>query len=159
MLEKKRELIEADTQELEEKKVAFATEKLEFEVQAQRIQETSEKLQEEGARVWEEKAVFDADKEQLDQISHDINIERSLLQAELLKAEELEHELIHRENMLKMLQFNKDNKDKATCNQGILPAYTSCPNLKMDNQQAYIQTLSPGGEHFDRQNVVHAPQM
>ena len=32
MLEKKRELIEADTQELEEKKVAFATEKLEFEV-------------------------------------------------------------------------------------------------------------------------------
>ena len=52
----------------------------------------------------------------MDQISHDINIERSLLQAELLKAEELEHELIHRENMLKMLQFNKDNKDKATCN-------------------------------------------
>ena len=60
--------------------------------------------------------MFDADKEQLDQISHDINIERSLLQAELLKAEELEHELIHRENMLKMLQFNKDNKEKATCN-------------------------------------------
>ena len=32
MLEKKRELIEADTQELEEKKAAFVTEKLEFEV-------------------------------------------------------------------------------------------------------------------------------
>ena len=90
-------------------------------------------MQEEGAKVWEEKAVFDADKEQLDKIGHDINLERSLLQAELLKAEELEHELIHRENMLKMLQFNKDTKDKANNNTGLLPPYTSCPNLKMEN--------------------------
>ena len=34
MLEKKHELIQADALELEEKKQAFATEKLEFEVQA-----------------------------------------------------------------------------------------------------------------------------
>ena len=68
----------------------------------------------------------------MDKISHDINIERSLLQSELLKAEELEHELIHRENMLKMLQFNKNTRDKANHAAGVLPPYTSCPNLKME---------------------------
>ncbi len=51
----------------------------------------------------EEKATFDFEKESLDKVKHDIDIERSLLQAEFLKAEELEHELIHRDNLLKML--------------------------------------------------------
>ena len=32
-----------------------------------------------------------------------------------------------------MLQFNKDTKDKANNNTGLLPPYTSCPNLKMEN--------------------------
>lgn len=60
----------------------------------------------------EEKAAFDFEKEQLDKVKHDLDIDRSLLQAEFMRAEELEHELIHRENMLKMLIYNKDNKDK-----------------------------------------------
>lgn len=66
-------------------------------------------------------------------MKYDIDIERSLLQAEFLKTEELEHELIHRENLLKMLIFNKEHKDKQRDTTGLLPPYTSCPNLKMEN--------------------------
>jgi hypothetical protein len=50
-----------------------------------------------------------------------------------LQAEELEHELVHRENMLKMLIFNKENKDKGKEAGGYIPPYTSCPNLKREN--------------------------
>jgi hypothetical protein len=50
-----------------------------------------------------------------------------------LQAEELEHELVHRENMLKMLIFNKENKDKGKEARGYIPPYTSCPNLKREN--------------------------
>ena len=123
---------------------------------AQKIQETSERLQEEREKVLEEKAVFDLEKEQLDRIKHDIDIERSLLQAEFMRTEELEHELIHRDNMLKMLQFNKDHKEKVNHAGGLLPPYTSCPNLKMENLAHGIQTLSPGGEHYDRQQFTSA---
>jgi hypothetical protein len=49
-----------------------------------------------------------------------------------LKAEELEHELTHRENMLKMLQFNQDRQEKGIIN---IPSYTSCPGLKHGVQQ------------------------
>ena len=42
----------------------------------------------------------DGEKEQLDRIKHDIDIERSLLQAEFMRTEELEHELIHRDNLI-----------------------------------------------------------
>ena len=69
-------------------------------------------MQVELAKVLEEKASFDFQKEQLDKVKYDIDIKRSLLQAEFLKQEELEHELIHRENLLKMLIFNKEHKDK-----------------------------------------------
>ena len=108
-------------------------EKQEFEELAARIQETSQNLQSEKARVLEEKAVFDQEKERLDKIKHKIDLERSLLQAEFLKAEELDHELVHRENMLKMLQYNKEHRDKITNGGGLLPPYTSCPNLKAEN--------------------------
>ncbi len=47
-----------------------------------------------------------------------------------MKAEELDHELTHRENMLKMLQFNQDRQDRGINN---LPSYTSCPGLKHPN--------------------------
>lgn len=100
----------------------------------------------------EEKATFDFEKESLDKVKYDIDIERSLLQAEFLKAEELEHELIHRDNLLKMLQFNKEHKDKMKDTGGLLPPYTSCPNLKMENVQGHnLTSLSPGGEFYDRQ--------
>lgn len=133
LLEKKRELIETDRQALEENTISFEQEKIEFDAMAEKINETSERLQVEREKVLEEKAKFDLEKEHLDKIKYDIDIERSLLQAEYLKAEELEHELIHRENMLKMLIFNKEHKEKQTEAGGLLPPYTSCPNLKMEN--------------------------
>ncbi len=52
-------------------------------------------------------------------------MERSVLQSEFMHAEEMEHELTHRENMLKMLQFNHDRKEIGDV--GSLPIYTSCP--------------------------------
>lgn len=113
--------------------MSLEQEQIEFESMAEKIQETSEQLQTQREKVLEEKAAFDFEKEQLDKVKHDIDIERSLLNAEFLKNEELEHELIHRENMLKMLLFNKEHKDKQREAGGLLPPYTSCPNLKMEN--------------------------
>ena len=54
----------------------------------------------------EEKAVFDTEKERLDRLKHEIDVERAILQSDFARLEEFEHELTHRENMLKMLQFN-----------------------------------------------------
>lgn len=51
----------------------------------------------------DEKSVFDEEKDKLDKFKHDIDIERSILQSDFARLEELEHELTHRENMLKML--------------------------------------------------------
>lgn len=103
-----------------------------FEELAQKIAQTGERLADERGRVLEEKAVFDNEKEQLDKYKFEIDTESSLLQNEFLQAEELEHELVHRENMLKMLIFNKENKDKGK-DGGYIPPYTSCPNLKREN--------------------------
>ena len=90
-------------------------------------------MAQERSRVLEEKAVFDNEKEQLDKIKFEIDTESSLLQQEFLQAEELEHELIHRENMLKMLIFNKENRDKNYSElHGQVPPYTSCPHMKKD---------------------------
>ena len=159
MLEKKRELIEADRQQLEESEINFETEKIEFEALAEKIQEIGERLQSEREIVLEEKAGFDFEKEQLDKIKHDLDIERSLLQAEFLRAEELDHELIHRENMLKMLLYNKEHKEKQRDAGGLLPPYTSCPNLKMENVQGHnLTALSPGGEFYDRNPHNFSPQ-
>lgn len=124
---------------------------------AQKINETSERLAEERSRVLEEKAVFDNEKEQLDKIKFEIDTESSLLQQEFLQAEELEHELTHRENMLKMLIFNKENRDRGWNEMPThVPPYTSCPNLKKENfnrqtnlsptsEAGYKQSLSPTG--------------
>ena len=113
---------------------AFENEKLIFEELAQKIAEIGERLAEERSKVLEEKAVFDNEKEHLDKLKFEIDTESSLLQQEFMKAEELEHELVHRDNMLKMLIFNKENRDKTTTDfGGFIPPYTSCPNLKRDN--------------------------
>jgi hypothetical protein len=78
----------------------------------------------------------------LDKFKFEIDTESSLLQNEFMQAEELEHELVHRENMLKMLIFNKDNRDKSWFEFGShVPPYTSCPNLKKDPHRN--QNLSP----------------
>ena len=80
----------------------------------------------------EEKAVFDEDKERLDLVKHEIDVERAILQSDFARLEEFEHELTHRENMLKMLQFNQDKKGLGIA--GLLPSYTSCPGLKSHQQ-------------------------
>ena len=47
--------------------------------------------------------MFDEEKDRLDRFKHEIDVERALLQSEFGKLEEKEHELTHRENMLKMM--------------------------------------------------------
>ena len=103
-------------------------EKGEFEQVAMKIQETSVLLADEREVVLKEKATFDIEKEKLDKFKHEIDIERSLLHSEFSRAEELEHELTHRDNMLKMLKFQKENKDlNGNYVDGPIPPYTSCP--------------------------------
>jgi hypothetical protein len=60
-------------------------------------------LSSERDKVFEEKAIFDEEKDKLDRFKHDIDVERSILQSDWARLEEFEHELTHRENMLKML--------------------------------------------------------
>ena len=62
----------------------FNTEKLVFEELAQKIMETSERLADERDKVLEQKAVFDDEKEKLDKVKHEIDVERSILQSEFL---------------------------------------------------------------------------
>lgn len=112
---------------------AFVHEKEVFEELYVRIRETSERLAEEREKVLEEKEVFDDEKEKLDKFKHEIDVERSILQSDFAKAEELEHELTHRENMLKMLQFNHESKGFGSSTDGPMPVYTSCPGLKTNN--------------------------
>ena len=120
---------------------AFITEKELFEELYIKIKETSERLGEEREKVLEEKQVFDDEKEKLDRFKHEIDVERSVLQSDFAKAEDLEHELTHRENMLKMLQFNHDRKGMGFMGEGPIPVYTSCPGLKnqMNNTQNNVQ--------------------
>ena len=120
---------------------AFITEKELFEELYIKIKETSERLGEEREKVLEEKQVFDDEKEKLDRFKHEIDVERSVLQSDFAKAEDLEHELTHRENMLKMLQFNHDRKGMGLMGEGPIPVYTSCPGLKnqMNNTQNNVQ--------------------
>lgn len=134
LLEKKQELINTDHEQLQERILQFNSERLVFEELAAKIQDTSERLAEEREKVLEQKAVFDEEKETLDRFKHDIDVERSVLQSEFFKAEELEHELTHRENMLKMLQFNQDRQAKGIIN---IPSYSSCPGLKHGAQPTF----------------------
>lgn len=148
LLEKKKELINTDHEQLQERILQFNTERVMFEELAAKIQDTSERLSEEREKVLEQKAVFDEEKETLDRFKHDIDVERSILQSEFLKAEELEHELTHRENMLKMLQFNQDRQEKGIIN---IPSYTSCPGLKHGAQQPHTFNVQSNEQIFEQQ--------
>jgi len=66
----------------------------------------------------------------------------------------LEHELAHRENMLKMLIFNKENREKGWNEVGAhVPPYTSCPNLKKENFNRQTN-LSPTSEAGYKQSFT-----
>ena len=92
------------------------------------------RLNEERDKVLSEKAEYDFERQQLEKVKQDLDLEKSLLQSEFIRAEELDHELNHRENMLKMLKFSKDQQTS-----GInIPPYTSCPALKIDPKTLYM---------------------
>jgi hypothetical protein len=94
-----------------------------FEEVAEKIQATSQRLAEERELVMEDKAKFDLEKERLDKVKHDMEVQKSLLQSEISKAKEFEHDLNHRENMLNMLKFHEKQQVSGV---GGVPAYTSC---------------------------------
>jgi len=62
-------------------------------------------------------------------------MERAILQSEFIRADELEHELGHREKMLSMLRFAKDSQVTDVN----VPPYSSCPALKVDPSQFYMR--------------------
>jgi hypothetical protein len=70
-----------------------------------------------------EKAVLDRDTERINKMKHDSDVQKSILQSDVVRATEFEHELTHRENKLNMLKFN-DKQNVAGV--GGVPAYTSC---------------------------------
>lgn len=65
-------------------------------------------MNEEREKVLVEKSEYDFEREQLEKVKLDLDMQRSILQSEFIRAEELEHELEHREKMLQMLKFNKE---------------------------------------------------
>jgi hypothetical protein len=55
-----------------------------------------------------EKQEYDYERDQLERWKHKQDMERGILFAEFIRAEELEHELEHRNKMLEMLKYNKE---------------------------------------------------
>lgn len=58
----------------------------------------------------------------------DLDLQRSIFHSEMVRANELSHELEHREKMLQMLKYNKD----IDVNDILLPTFTSCGANKFD---------------------------
>ena len=54
-----------------------------------------------------DKAKFDLEKERLDHVKHNLEVQKSILQSEIAKTKEFEHDLNHRENMLNMLKHHE----------------------------------------------------
>lgn len=100
-----------DREEMERKKALLQDEMEQFEEQRQNIIALSEKLAKERDKVLHEKAYFDADREQVMKLQAEIEFQKSILQADFLKCEEMEHKLNQRQNML-TLQFSKDLSHK-----------------------------------------------
>ena len=107
-MEKKKELVKTDWEDFYHKVQVFEQEKKEFEEWAVKIRETSQRLAEEREKVLKEKSEYDYEREQLEKWKLDLDLSRSILQSEFIRAEELEHELDHREKMLQILKFNKE---------------------------------------------------
>ena len=59
-----------------------------------------------------ERAQYDAEREKVFKMRQDTDFEKSILQSEYLKAEEMEHELKNRQNMLNMFQYSQDQRVK-----------------------------------------------
>ena len=80
------------------------------------------RLAEERDKVLQEKAEYDYEREVLDRQRMEVEMHRSVLQSDFIRAQELGHELEHRERMLQMLKYNKE----VDITDILLPTYTSC---------------------------------
>ena len=76
----------------------------------------------------QEKAEYDFERENLEKVKMELEMHRSIFKSEMIRAEELGHELEHREKMLQMLKFNKE----IDVTDVLLPTYSSCAAHKID---------------------------
>ena len=102
-----------------------------------KIKETGVRLVEEREKVLKEKGEYDWEKESLEKWKMDLDLQRSVLQSEFIRADELEHELEHRDKMLQILKFNKEQQNTEIN----IPPYSSCPALKMDPKLFLMQQM------------------
>jgi len=58
----------------------------------------------------------------------ELEMHRSIFQSEMIRAQELGHDLEHREKMLQMLKFNRE----VDISDVLLPTYSSCAAHKID---------------------------
>lgn len=90
------------------------------------------RLAEERDKVLQEKAEYDYEREGLEKHKMDLEMQRSIMQAEFIRAQELGHEIEHRERMLQMLKYNR----QVDVTDILLPTYTSCAGQnKVDPRQ------------------------
>jgi putative cell wall-binding protein len=130
-LEKKKELLQADWDELSHKNHSLQQDRGDFEDWAGKIRETAVRLQEERDKVLGEKAEYDYEREQLEKARMDVEMQRSIVTGEFVRAQELAREIEHRERMLNMLKYNKE----VEVSDILLPTFTSAPNNKVDPRQ------------------------
>lgn len=91
-------------------------------------QETALRLNEERDKVLAEKIQYEGEREALEVQRREVEMQRSILQSEFIRGQELEHELEHRERMLKMLNHNKEIE----LTDILLPTFNSCAAHKID---------------------------
>jgi hypothetical protein len=131
-LEKKKELLAADWEALKGKETGLIEDKKGFEEWAAKIRETSIRLAEERDKVLQEKGEYDYEREVLEKQRMELDMQRSIMQSDFIRAQELGHELEHREKMLQMLKYNKE----VDITDILMPTYTSCAGQnKVDPRQ------------------------
>ena len=86
------------------------------------------RLAEERDKVLQEKSEYDYERDMLERAKMDLDMQRSILQSDFIRSDELGHELEHREKLLQMLKYNKE----VDVTDILLPTYTSCGANKVD---------------------------
>ena len=80
----------------------------------------------------QEKGEYDYEREVLEKQRMELDMQRSIMQSDFIRAQELGHELEHREKMLQMLKYNKE----VDITDILMPTYTSCAGQnKVDPRQ------------------------
>ena len=112
MLTKKRELFASDKEEMQRKWQELEKDKAKFEEQHKVIRATAEKLAVEREKISFERAKYEAEREKLVSQQKDLGVQKSVLQSDFLRAEQMEHELNQRENNLNMFEFSQQLRQK-----------------------------------------------